>query len=204
MSCTDIVWKQCREGFSLGCLCVSVCIQHESECFVCSFCALRQNPMGRGHLCMVPLNPRVVLSVVEQCLSLFLFIRSYCMIISVSIIYLQLKVAVGAACCRLPGCMCRAGGASQPPGLLSNVVDSTGGGCPPGLLQGLLGSCSPGDQDVQAQHCRLPEMDLILDLTAEIQSILNKLPSTNAISDFSPKVSEQRPADTLFSAVFHF
>lgn len=81
---------------------------------------------------------------------------------------------------------------------------STGGGCLPGLLQGLLGSCSPGDQDLQAQHCQLPEMDLILDLTAEIQSILNKLPSTNAISEFSPKVSEQRPADTLFSAVFHF
>lgn len=160
-------------------------------------------PHGPWASLHVPLNPRVVLSVVEQCLSLFLFISSYCMIISVSIIYLQLKVAVGAACCRLPRCMCRAGGASQPPGLLSNV-DSTGGGCPPGLLQGLLGSCSPGDQDLQAQHCQLPEMDLILDLTAEIESILNKLPSTNAISDFSPKVSEQRPADTLFSAVFNF
>lgn len=101
---------------------------------MCGFCALRQNPVGRGHLCMVPLNPRVVLSVVEQSLSLFLFIRSYCMIISVAIIYLQLEVAAGAGCCRLTGYMCRAGGTSQPPGLLSNVVDSTGGGCSPGLF----------------------------------------------------------------------
>lgn len=31
-----------------------------------------------------------------------------------------------------------------------------------------------------------------------------KLPSTSVISDFYPKVSEWRPADTLFSAVFHF
>lgn len=54
------------------------------------------------------------------------------------------------------------------------------------------------------QHSQLLEMDLILDLSVDIQSMLNKLPSTNIISDFSPKVSEQRPADTLFSAVFHF
>lgn len=128
---------------SVACACL--CIQGESERFVCGFCALRQNPVGCGHLCMVPLNPRAVLSVVEQCQSLFLFIRSYCMIVSVGIISLQLEVAAGAGCCRWTGYMCRAGGTSQLPGLLSNVMDSTGRGCFPGLFQGLLGSCPPGD-----------------------------------------------------------
>lgn len=88
-----------------------------------------------------PSESQAVLSVAEQYLSFFLFTRSYCTIISVGIIYLQLEVAVGAGCCRLDVCA----GQVVPPGLQSNVVNSTGGDCCPGLLQGLLGSCPTGD-----------------------------------------------------------
>lgn len=75
--------------------------------------------------------------------------------------------------------MCKAGGTSR---ISVKCCEWHRRGLLSWTVQGLLGSCPTGDWDLLAQHSQLPEMDLILDLSAEIQSMLSCLPQVLSLT----------------------